>query len=481
MQNPLEGKAGLVTPVMLESSTIAPSFVSKYIFRAYDIRGKINLEITPAILYEMGLAFGSMLSKYNDRCLYLGRDARLSSIALHKAFYQGALRSGCHVIDLGALPTPVLYYAVETGYTPHGVMITGSHNPLEYNGIKMVVNKKSLTSETIQELYETIRLKRYSYGYATYHKEDFLTSYQKRLMEEFSFSKPIKIIIDDSHGITSLITPYIFSAFPFQVRYLNHNVDGCFPSHLPDPSHAHHFEPLIHALNEYQMELGLMFDGDGDRLGIVTAEGQVVWADRQLMLFSEDILQKNPHRSVVFDVKCTASLSTFIKSKGGIPLMSRTGHSYIKEIMRKENAILGGEMSGHLFFADQWYGFDDGIYAALRLLKLLEEKNTDLQSLLQAYPQSLSSPEYLMPVSDQEKFEVMKKLEAMGDAFGGTVINIDGLRVEYRNGWGLVRPSNTMPALSLRFEACDKKTLDQIKAKFKQILRKVIIQAKFPF
>jgi phosphomannomutase/phosphoglucomutase len=440
--------------------------ICEHIFKAYDIRGIVDQELTEESVYLIGKAFGS---KTKNRVV-VGYDGRLSGPRLANVLIQGLRESGCDVLCIGCVPTPVVYFATSYFNTGTGIMITGSHNPPAYNGLKMMMDGTTLFGEHIQELYKNIQNHHFSNTskIGTLENHDIKEAYFEAITSNIHLRKHVSIAIDCGNGIPGDWAPELFERLGCHVDRLFCEVDGNFPNHHPDPAKPENLSDLIlHIKNHQDIELGLAFDGDGDRLGIVTKEGEIIHPDRQMMLFSQDILEKNPQSTIVYDVKCTRQLAPWIEKHQGNPLMCRTGHSFIKTTMRDVGAIFGGEMSGHLFFKDRWFGFDDGLYAGARLLELASMLD-DPSSIFDCIPSSHNTPEINIPISlpntPHTIIEQLKNLLAFPDALD--IIRIDGLRIEFSDGFALIRASNTTPVLVLRFEGDTFESLDRIKNDF---------------
>ena len=456
--------------------------LSKEIFRAYDIRGIVDETLTQEDTYKIGRAFCEMLRQHDQYKVILARDGRLSSPQLHAVLLQSLLDSGCDVIDIGIVPTPVLYFATFVLGCSNGVMLTASHNPANYNGFKMMINNLPLLPEAIQEIYslaqKTFEIREVK-GKLT--SNDILKEYERDICESIKLSKPLKIAIDCANGVASVIAPFLLRQLGCEVIELFCTLDGRFPNHAPDPSEIENLESLIHAVKEHQCDVGFAFDGDGDRVMVVDEKGKLIFPDYLLMLFATSLKEKYPALKVIHDVKCTRYLSDVIHKQGGQALMCRTGHSFMKIKMREEHAQIGGEASGHLFWKDRWYGVDDGLYTAARLLEVLSQASESLSSLMSHYPRGVETPEYKLPMDENKKNSFMKQLMQQADFPGATRITLDGLRVEFPFGWGLVRVSNTSPYMTFRFEADTKKELDHIVDLFRVALLNIDKTLVLPF
>lgn len=458
--------------------------ISPSIFRAYDIRGIVGDTLTEESVYAIGYAIGLLALKKGEQRIALGRDGRLSGPVLSRALAEGILSSGCDVIDLGVVPTPLLYYATYVLQTRSGVMLTGSHNPPDYNGLKIMIAGETLAEDGIQYLYRSIISDPNEQDEAkrgSLHKYDIIDQYLDHVVEDVKLARPLKIVIDCGNGVAGKIAPILFRRLGCEVLELFCEVDGNFPNHHPDPSQVENLEDLIHAVHENHADIGLAFDGDGDRLGVVSSAGEIIWPDRQLILFAKSVLAERPGAKIIYDVKCTNHLEKIINDAGGIPIMWKTGHSLIKSKLAETQAVLAGEMSGHIFFKDRWFGFDDALYAAARLLQILAAQQDDSATLFNTIPNSINTPELKVYVTEDEKFLLMQRLIDGANFATGVLSKIDGLRVNFVDGWGLVRPSNTTPCLVLRFEAETIAVLERIKDLFRENLLAVKPDLVLPF
>ena len=461
---------------MTTRSPIAPE-----IFKAYDIRGIVDKALTPAAVEAIGQAIGSESLEHGCPSVAIGRDGRLSGPLLSYALTAGLRKSGVNVIDVGQVATPMVYFAAYHLDTHSAVMVTGSHNPPDYNGLKMVVAGETLAGEAIQNLRRRIESGKLASGAGGYRTQSIREDYLRRIVSDVKLARPMRLAVDCGNGVAGATAPELYRRLGCEVTELYCEVDGHFPNHHPDPSQPENLLALQRALAEGQGELGLAFDGDGDRLGVVTKSGKIIYPDRQLMLFAADVLSRNAGAEVIFDVKSTRHLFSWIRSHGGRPLLWKTGHSFIKQKLRESGAPLAGEMSGHFFFKERWYGFDDGLYAGARLLEILSRER-DPGAVLEALPDAISTPELHMKLAEGENYALMDKLKA-GARFEGAreVIAIDGLRVEYADGFGLARPSNTTPVVVLRFEADNVAALKRIQEDFRLAILSVKRDAKLPF
>ncbi len=442
------------------------------IFKAYDIRGVVETHLTKDVVEEIGKVLGSMALESGVKGLVVGYDGRLTSPILAKSLTKGILSTGCDVFDIGEVTTPMVYFANFELKTYSGVMITGSHNPPEYNGLKMVINEETLSSKKIQTIRERMEKQLYrSAEIGNYTQTDITELYLDKIVKSVKLSRQVKFVVDAGNGVAGKFAPKLYRRMGAKVLGIFCDVDGNFPNHHPDPSKLENLKDLMKAVEVTESEFGLAFDGDGDRLGVVTKDGSVVYPDRQMMLFAASILDKNPKAKILYDVKSTRLLRGWIKDHGGEPIMCQTGHSLVKAKIKETGALLAGEMSGHLFFNDKWYGCDDGVYAGARLIEILSQVE-DPTALLNALPNSISTPEINIAVNEGEQHKIIEKLLKSAKFKNALeVITIDGLRVEYPDGFGLVRASNTTPVLVLRFEADTKDGLTRIQDEFKRILK----------
>jgi len=458
-----------------------PDTLPETIFRAYDIRGLAESELTDHVVYAIGMAVGSEAQAQGQQRVVVSADGRHSSPRIRQAMIAGLQASGSDVIDIGTQATPLMYFATHQLDTQSGVMITGSHNPAEYNGIKIVVGGKALSGAAIQAIKERILTRQLATGCGEYQSQQMDQSYIDYILNDVAIAQPLKIVIDAGNGVTGNIAPRLFEALGCEVIELYCEVDGDFPNHHPDPTVEANLEDLKRAVSEHQADLGIAFDGDGDRLGVVTASGKSVPADRLLMLFAQDVVSRNPGADVIFDVKCSRNLSSLISNYGGRPIMWKSGHSFMKEKMAETGALLGGEFSGHIFFKERWFGFDDGMYAAARLVEILSTTDSDLDLQLEAFPESIGSPELKIESTESQKFAVIEQLIDTATFGDGKMSTLDGLRVDFPDGWGLVRASNTTPTLVLRFEADTEEAMQRIQNLFKEQLNAVDNTLHFTF
>ena len=467
--------------------------IPKEIFKAYDIRGIVGKTLTPEIVEAIGQALGSEALLRKQTTICVGYDGRLSGPELAAALSKGIRKTGVNVIQLGLVATPMVYFAAYELGTHCGVMVTGSHNPPDYNGLKMVLAGETLSGETIQSLRMRIEsgdLITQSEGSESHH--DIAAAYIAKISSDVKLSRSMKIAVDCGNGVPGAYAKKLYEALGCQVQELFCEVDGHFPNHHPDPSVPENLADLIEALAKGDAEIGLAFDGDGDRLGVVTKDGHIIYPDRQLMLFADEVLQRNQGATIIYDVKSTRNLAPWIKARHGKPLMWKTGHSLVKAKIKETSADLAGEMSGHIFFNDlidgknpaqgrRWYGFDDGLYSGARLLEILSAV-ANPSATLNALPESVSTPEQHIQMQEGEPHALIAALQKSAKFEGATdVITIDGLRVEYADGFGLMRPSNTTPVIVLRFEADNEAALKRIQNTFREIILAAAPQVKLPF
>lgn len=495
----LQGKAGTglphhLTPVPNErESTVDHGSISTdpvpdkgvtpdaSIFRGYDIRGIVSTVLTPEVVYEIGRAIGSEAYERGQQSVLVGRDGRLSSPELAKALSWGLQAAGRDVIDIGRVPTPVLYFATHYLGTSTGVMVTGSHNPPEYNGLKIVMQGETLAGDGIQALRRRLERQELSRGSGDLRAATITQDYLTRITSDVRLVRPLKVVVDCGNGAAGVLAPRLFRMLGCEVTELYCEIDGRFPNHHPDPSQVENLADLIRAVQAQKADVGLAFDGDADRVGVVASDGAIIWPDRVLMLLAIDVLTRNPGAEIIYDVKCSRGLEQVIRKHGGRPLMWRTGHSVIKAKMRETGALLAGEMSGHIFFGERWFGFDDGLYAAARLLEVLAADPRSSSAVFTALPDSVNTPELRVEMAEGEPYRFMERLLAEARFEGARVTDIDGLRADFAEGWGLVRASNTTPSLTLRFEAQDEHVLRSIQQRFREAMRRIDPGLRLPF
>lgn len=444
--------------------------IPREIFRAYDIRGIVNDTLTPDNIYTIGFAIGSETIDRGESTIAIGRDGRLSGPQLLPAMEAGILASGCNVVNIGEVTTPVLYYAAATIASRSGAMLSGSHNPPNYNGIKIVIGGEALYDAGIQKLHQRIVTRDFRFGAGKVTKVEIIDDYIQRIESDVKLSRPLKVVVDCGSGVGGKVVPKLLRRLGCTVIELYCEVDGNFPYHHPDPSVPKNLEDLVELVKTKKADVGLAFDGDADRIGVVTETGEIITSDRLLMLFAIDFLSSHPGMTILFDVKCTRHLPEQIIKHGGIPLMYKTGHSLIKTKMKEIGALLAGEFSGHIFIKDRWFGFDDAVYAAARFLEMLARKRKSCSEIFTELPKSISTPELKIPIAEARKFKFMQQLIKKARFPDGELNIIDGVRVDYDDGFGLVRLSNTTPYLIMRFEGDTKAALERIQNVFKEQL-----------
>lgn len=482
LDNPL---AAIVEPLSAPPPQRAPIdgppvAVSPTIFRAYDIRGVVGDTLTPEVVHAVGRAIGSEARDRGEYTVAIARDGRLSSPDLAEALGRGLMASGCSVIDLGLVPTPVLYFATHVLNTESGVMVTGSHNPPNYNGLKIVIAGETLAEKDIQKLRTRVSQNDFHSGRGNLEFRSLVPDYIERIVQDTAMGRDMKIVVDCGNGATGNIAPVLLTELGCEIVPLFCEVDGNFPNHHPDPSNPKNLAALIDAVQEHQADLGIAFDGDGDRLGVVDSAGNIIWPDRQMMVFAADVLSREPGSDIIFDVKCTRHLAAQIVKSGGRPLMWKTGHSLIKAKIKETGALLAGEMSGHIFFKERWYGFDDGLYAAARLLEILSNDDRPSAEVFAELPDAVNTPELNIAVKEGENAKIVKRLQEIADFPDARITDIDGLRVDFADGWGLIRASNTTPSLVLRFEADSAEALARIMGEFRALLHRIKPDLEFP-
>ena len=450
-----------------------PSTLDSGIFRAYDIRGITTQNLTEEIVYWIGRSFATVALAEGQQTAVVGRDGRLSSPGLEKALSRGLCEGGMNVISVGLVPTPLLYFATHELKTGTGIMITGSHNPPEYNGLKMMIGGVTLAEDRIQTLLHHLQHNTLSEGSGQVSTANIEPNFIAKMLPICELSRPLDVVVDCGNGVAGGIAPKIIEALGCNVTPLFCEVDGNFPNHHPDPAEPENLQDLIAKVKETEADIGLAFDGDGDRVGVVTPTGNIIWPDKLMMFFAEDICRRHPGETVIFDVKCSRYLPEVIREAGGIPLMWKTGHSHIKAKIKETNAPLAGEFSGHLCIVENWYGFDDAIFAAGRLLQLLSQTDASADECFAKYPETVTTAEIKIQTTEEHKFAVMQALADTGDFGDGVLTDIDGIRVDFNDGWGLIRPSNTSPVLSLRFEADTPSGLIDIQKLFQTEIQKV--------
>jgi len=457
--------------IEVDEEAQAPAFeVDDEIFRAYDIRGIVEQNLGEDVVYWIGRAFAAEALEHGQSRAVVGGDGRLSSAPLKESLACGLNEGGMDVVDIGEVPTPLLYFATHDLNTGTGIMITGSHNPPEYNGLKMVIAGTTLAEDRIQGLKIRIRENNLSEGSGNLETGDMIEPYLDRILEDVAAAQRMKVVVDCGNGVAASVAPRLIEDMGCEVIPLYCTVDGNFPNHHPDPAEPKNLEDLITVVQAENADIGLAFDGDGDRLGVVTDTGDIIWPDKLLMLFAQDVVGRNPGSDIIYDVKCSRHLNTLVSDLGGHPIMWKTGHSHIKAKIKETGALLAGEFSGHICFGERWYGFDDAIYSAARLLEILGTEDRSVSEVFSQFPVTFTTPEIKIHTTESAKFEIMEQLRAGGDFGDGTLTDIDGIRVDYADGWGLIRPSNTSPVLVLRFEADAQEPLDRIANLFRRQL-----------
>ena len=462
----LENKSSALE--ITNNKTQKPSALSSSIFRAYDIRGVVGQTLNAEIVKQIGRAIGSEAFERGEQRVVVARDGRLSGPSLIKALKEGLIESGRDVIDIGEMPTPLLYFATNYLNSNSGVVLTGSHNPKDYNGLKIVIAGHTLSGDDILALKKRIDTDNMVEGQGSEESASILQDYIGQITGDVALAQPLKVAVDCGNGVAGKVAPQLLQALGCEVIGLYCKVDGNFPNHHPDPSKPENLRELIDLVKTEKADIGLAFDGDGDRLGVIDSEGNVIWPDRQMMLYSMDVLSRNPGADIIYDVKCSKHLAKVISSNGGHPIMWKTGHSLVKAKMRETGALLAGECSGHIFFKERWYGFDDALYTAARLLEILSADTRKSVDVFASLPDSIATPEINVAIADDRKHDFVNKLTKQGIFGNGEVIDIDGIRVEFPDGWGLVRASNTTPNLVIRFEGENEQIIEKMKQLFKQ-------------
>lgn len=455
---------------MIMAELKVPQKIPPTIFRANDIRGKVANELTPDVVYAIGLGFGSLAQENQVSKLIVARDGRLSSPTLCQALTQGLMESGCEIIDIGAVPSPLLYFATEALGTSSGIMVTGSHNPADENGLKILLKGDVLSGEQLQSILKKIESKSFKQGKGKRQTADIIPTYDSRMESDIKLKRKIRVVADSGNGIVGIIFPQLARKLGADVIELFSKVDGHFPNHFPNPAIPANLKDLIKKVQESKADVGVAFDSDGDRLGVVTNKGTIIDSDRLLMFFSMQVLKQNPGATIIYDVKCSRHLDKWIKDHKGVPLMWKTGHSLIIAKMEETHAKLAGELSGHFYFKDRFSGFDDALYAAARLLEILSEDDRSAEQIFSSIPNSISTPELKIDMADDKKFPFIEKFKKQAVFKGGKINTLDGVRVDFDDGFGIVRASNTTPSLVLRFEADTKEELKEIEEMFREQL-----------
>lgn len=453
------------------------------IFRAYDIRGIVDKTLTQEVVYDIGRALGTAAKNQGCATIVLGRDGRTSSPALADAVAQGIISTGTQVLDIGLVPTPVLYFVAHHMEGRSGVMITGSHNPANYNGLKMVINGETLAGDSIQRIKQCIADQSYATGAGGHIEQNsrIVNEYIGTVSDDIHIARPMKVVLDCGNGAGGVLGPVLLKTLGCEVVELFCDVDGSFPNHHPDPGQPANLVDLIAAVKHHGADVGIAFDGDADRLGVVDSNGKIIWPDRQMMLFAKDVLALKPGAEIIYDVKCSRHLAAQIIKCGGRPSMGKTGHSFMKAKLKETGAMLAGEMSGHIFFNDRWFGFDDALYAASRLVEILSTDSRNSAEVFADFPDSFNTPELNVTLEEGENIRFIENMYSAAQFPGGKITNIDGLRVDFSEGWGLVRASNTTPSLAIRFEADSQQALHDIQEQFRQLMKKIKPDIVLPF
>jgi phosphomannomutase/phosphoglucomutase len=456
--------------------------IDAQIFRACDIRGIVDISLTEEVVFAIGRALGTKVLATHGSSIVIGRDGRLSGARLLQQLAAGIQAAGCDVVDVGLVPTPCLYFAAFALDITSAVMLTGSHNPPNYNGLKIILNGVTIHGVAIQELLTIIQQQNFATGNGSYAQTNIIDKYINAITQDVKVPRKLKVVVDCGNGAAGAVAPEVYGKLQCEVIPLYCDIDGNFPNHHPDPSDLQNLSALINAVHTHNADFGLAFDGDGDRLGIIDNNGKVIWPDRLLILFAQELLKTKPNATIIYDVKCSTDVAKVIRANGGTPLMWNTGHSLIKAKMQETGALLAGEMSGHVFFKDRWFGFDDAIYTGARLIEILSHISATAAEIFAKLPEMVSTPELQVAVTENSKFTIMQDLlQTAVFSTPNEKITIDGLRVEFADGWGLVRPSNTTPKLVIRFEALNGDALRRIQQQFRQALLQVAPYLELPF
>ena len=464
-----------------EQHTASNAPLPPEIFKAYDIRGIVGKTLTPEIVERIGQALGSEARAQGQKRFVIGRDGRLSGPELSAALARGIAASGCDVVDVGMVPTPVIYFAIQHLGAGSGVAVTGSHNPPDYNGLKMVIGGVTLSGDMIQQVRTRILNGALVTGQGSISSADVRAAYLDRVTSDVKLARAMRVAVDCGNGVAGELGPQLLKRLGCQVTELFCKIDGTFPNHHPDPSKPENLEDLIAEIKKGGYDVGLAFDGDGDRLGVIAPDGHVIWADRQMILYARDVLSRHPGGEIIYDVKCSRTLDAEIRKAGGKATMWKTGHSFIKAKLKETGALLAGEMSGHIFFKERWYGFDDGLYTAARLLELLSRDSRSTQEIFASLPNTVNTPELNIKFAEGEHFTVIQELVKRAQFPDAKLTTIDGLRADFADGFGLVRASNTTPVLVLRFEADNQAALEKIQKRFRELLLAVRPGMALPF
>ncbi|MDZ7804788.1 phosphomannomutase/phosphoglucomutase [Thiohalophilus sp.] len=480
-REPESPKKPEAAPTATASNAPAPAIPPAEIFKAYDIRGIVGRTLTPQHALLIGQALGSEARQRGLTRIAFGRDGRKSGPELGGALVRGLQAAGLQVIDVGMVPTPVLYYAAHQLADGSGVMLTGSHNPPDYNGFKMVLGGETLSGDAIQGLRQRVENKDFAQGKGSYGTHSITNDYIQQIVSDIKLARPLKVVVDCGNGVAGAVAPALFRGLGVELIDIYSEVDGNFPNHHPDPSQPENLRDVIELVRAQNADLGIAFDGDGDRIGVVSPDGNIIWPDRLMMLYAADILTRNHGAQIIYDIKCSSNLTKVIWEKGGEPIMWKTGHSLIKAKMKQSGALLAGEMSGHIFFQERWFGFDDALYAAARLLEILAKDKRKPQAVFASLPDMVNTPELRVDLAEGEQHQFMDELMSRAEFDNANVIMIDGVRADFEDGWGLVRASNTTPSLIMRFEAKDKEALQRIQQQFRELLQSVKPDLSLPF
>jgi phosphomannomutase/phosphoglucomutase len=451
------------------------------IFKAYDIRGIVGQTLTEPMVEHIGWAIGDTAITRGDHAVVIGWDGRSSGPGLANALATGIQSAGCHAVKIGMVPTPVTYFASQYLKIGSAVSVTGSHNPPEYNGLKIVIAGRTLAGQEIQDLRHHIQSRRDARQRGDVRTQSVTNNYIDQVSSDIKMTRPLRIAVDSGNGVAGMIAPSLYRLLGCEVIELYSEVDGNFPNHHPDPSQPENLRDLKEIVITEQTDLGIAFDGDGDRLGVLSPDGEIIWPDRQLLLFANDILSRQPGAEIIFDVKCSRLLPAAIQRAGGRATMWRTGHSYIKAKLKESGAVLAGEMSGHIFFQDRWYGFDDAIYAGARLCELLAQHKDSTETIFKSLPNTFNTPELRLEMEEGEQHQLIRELIDSADFPGAHVTKIDGVRVDYEDGFGLARASNTTPTVTFRFEADSPRALQRIQGEFRTRIRVLRSDLPLPY
>ena len=474
-------QAGIPSPAVVAAVAVQVTEVPAGIFGAYDILGRVGTELTPEIVYSIGRAVGSEACEHGEQRVVVARDGRPSGVELGEALCRGLRESGVDVVDLGVMPTPVVYFGIHYLKARSGVAVTAGHSPAAYNGLKVVLGGENLKGEAIQSLRQRIEEDDFLKGAGDLSAQNLRADYIGRIDEDVQLGRPMKVVVDCGNGAAGLVAPDLLRTLGCEVIELYCEVDGAFPNHPPDPSQEANLRELIAAVAEHQADLGLAFDGDGDRLNAVDSSGRIIWPDRLMMLFAADVLSRQPGADILYDVRCSRRLADEVIRHGGRPLMWKTGHSFIKAKLKETGALLAGEFSGHIFFTERWYGFDDAMYAGARLLEILSAETRSSAEVFADLPDDLCTPELRVAVKGDERHRLMERILTEAEFPGATLTTVDGLRAEFDEGWGLVRASHAEPALVFRFEANDAASLERIQVMFRELLLRMKPELELPF